>query len=49
MKENKKFVCAGDLKVEVEQSQKASRCEEIAEMGRTSTLGCSTFLTIYCC
>lgn len=49
MKENENYVCAGDLNLEVCESEKASRSEEIMEMGRTSTLGCGSFLTIYCC
>ncbi|MFR4483917.1 hypothetical protein [Sellimonas intestinalis] len=49
MKENKNLEFAGDLMAEVQEAQKVCCPDNGIERGRTYTLQCTAFLTIFCC
>ena len=49
MKENKHLEFAGDLLVEMQEVQKINCSDNVVDRGRTYTLQCTAFLTIFCC
>lgn len=49
MEKKEKFVCAGNLKEELDEMEKIFHNEEGVVVEASTTARCGTFLTIYCC
>ena len=44
-----KFICAGDLKEELDEMEKIFQSEEGVFVEASTTARCGTFLTVLCC